>query len=100
MQEDYYILCAYRFSKWFECDMAYHGEKIEFARKKELYPCEKYFYETQFACSDDTFEIMLELGYYRKLNGITSDKYLNLDLFMDPTVWDAPDPSKNVKYTY
>ena len=83
-----------------ECDNLYSDQKIDFAKKKQQYPCDKHFQEAMFACSDDTFDCLLELAYYRKLNGITSDKYRNNDLWMDPTVYDAPDPSKNVKYTY
>ena len=100
MQEDYYILCSYRFSKWFECDTTYTDQKIDFAKKKQPYPCDQYFHEAMFACADDTFDCLLELAYYRKLNGITPDKYQNNDLWMEPTVYDAPDSSKNIKYTY
>ena len=100
LQEDYFVLCAYRFMKWFECDMNHYGQKIEYAKRKEEYPCNAYFYEAQFACADDLFECMLELAYYRKFNGITRDKYLNLDLYSHPTIWDAPDPNKNIKLTY
>ena len=100
LQEDYFVLCAYRFDKWFQCDMAHSSQKEEFAAKRIQYPCVPYFQEAQFACADDQFEYMLELAYYRHLNGITYEKFLNNELFTRPTNFDNPDPQSRIKYTY
>jgi hypothetical protein len=100
LREDYYDLCCLRFAKWFHCDMTYYDSKVEFAKKKQTYPCYQYFYEAQFACSDDLFDFLLELSYFRNINNITEDKVLNNELTTNPNVYDTPDASARIKYTY
>ena len=100
MKEDYYVLCAYKFDKWFKCDMTYYNQKIEFAKKKEDYPCLDHYYEAQFACADDTFEFMLELAYYRKMNNMNYEKFENDELYTFATYYDTPEPHSRIKYTY
>lgn len=80
--------------------MQHYGDKIEIAKQKKEYPCHQQFYEAQFACADDTFEFMLELAYYRQLNGMTYEKFLNNELFTPATIYDTPDPHARLNYTY
>ena len=98
--EDYFILCAHRFQKWFECDMTHYLRAEEYAKNKVDYPCIPYFNEAQFACADDQFEFMLELAYYRQLNNMTHSKFLNVELFTRPTIYDNPEYQASVTYTY
>ena len=100
MREDYYDLCCLRFSKWFQCDMTYYDSKIDFAAKKKPYPCYQYFYEAQFGCSDDMFDFLLELSYFRNINNITEEKVFNHELTTNPNIYDHPDESARIKYTY
>lgn len=100
MREDYYDVCALRFAKWYQCDMTYYDSKIDFAKKKKPYPCYQYFYESQYSCSDDMFDFLLELAYFRNINNITEEKILNYELATNPNVYDTPDQSARLKYTY
>jgi hypothetical protein len=100
MREDYYDLCALRFSKWYKCDMTYYDSKIDFAKKKTPYPCYQYFYEAQYACSDDMFDFLLELAYFRNINNITEEKILQYELTATPNVYDTPETTNRVKYSY
>lgn len=80
--------------------MTYYDSKIDFAKKKEPYPCYQYFYESQYSCSDDMFDFLLELAYFRNINNITEEKILNYELATNPNVYDTPDQSARLKYTY
>ena len=100
MREDTYDLCTLRFSKWFQCDMTYYNKKIDFYKQKRPYPCFSQFYEAQYACSDDLFDFLLELAYFRHINHITPEKFNNLELFTKTTVYDTPDATRRIKYTY
>lgn len=100
MRDDYYDLCSFRFEKWFQCDMVYYDKKIDFAKAKKPYPCFEKFYEAQYSCSDDMFDFLLELSYVRRINDINYDKFLNFELFRTPTIYDHPDETERIKYTY
>jgi hypothetical protein len=100
MREDYYDLCCLRFSKWFKCDMTYYHSKIDFAKQKKPYPCYQFFYEAQYACSDNMFDFLLELAYFRNINDITEASVFSQELTSNPTIYDSPDESARIKYTY
>ena len=93
-------MCAYKFDKWFRCDSVHRDKKEEYARRREQYPCLPHLYEAEFSCADNVFEFLLELAYYRQLNGISYEKFLNNELFAHATVYDNPDPQTRIKYTY
>lgn len=69
-KEDFFELCGYRFSKWYKCDIFYSDQKEEFAKNNQEYPCFGLFYDSQYACSDQMFDYLLELSYARRKQGV------------------------------
>jgi hypothetical protein len=74
---DTYMICPMRFNKWFRCDMVHGKDRmtdydmnpnrgLTNLKKSEHYPCFREFYETIFACSDNLFEMLMELAYHKK----------------------------------
>ena len=100
MREDSYDTCCLRFSKWFNCDFTYYDEKAKYAERKEKYPCYKQFYEAQYSCSDDLFDYLLELSYFRSINNYSVEEVLRNELMSNPNVYDNPDAAARIKYTY
>lgn len=95
-----YELCSLRFEKWFQCDVSYSNIKREFSKRNIEYPCYKYFYEMEFACSDNILDFLLELHYYRTVNRFDPKKFSNNDLASIPTIFDTPIGTHRNKYTY
>jgi hypothetical protein len=102
---DYYNLCALRFEKWWGCDMVYHDIRHKYdynldQTKWKSYPCFRYFYEAQYACTDDYFDFLMELAYAKT----ASDKFMadhsNAEIAAFPTVFDTPKKIDRKTYTY
>ena len=93
---DMYELCSMRFEKWFQCDTRYFGLREELAKKNEEYPCYKFFYEMEFACSDNMLDFLLELHYYRTVNHFNPLKHKNSSLTGLPTIFDTPSARRDI----
>ena len=75
--------------------------KADYAKQKKEYPCYNYYYEALFTCHDQTFEYMLELAYYRKMNGLNPKNFSNFETMNHPiSIYDTPSPHSRITYTY
>ena len=95
-----YELCAYRFSKWFECDYVYNNKAAEYAKNQLEYPCQKLYWETEYSCSDHMIDFLFELSHIRQAKGIHPKAGLNTDLYERPNLLDSPNSEGRHKLTY
>ena len=68
--------------------------------KYKNYPCYRYFYEAQYACTDDQFDFLMELHYAKRASDIFIDERLNHELQMFPVSYDTPKKADQKTYTY
>ena len=97
--------CALRFEKWHKCDMIFHDIRHKYdynldQTKYKNYPCYRYFYEAQYACTDDQFDFLMELHYAKQSSDTFVDERLNHELQTFAVSYDTPNKADQKTYTY
>ena len=95
-----YELCAYRFNKWYECDFTFNKKAAEFAKRKEEYPCQKLYWETEYSCSDHMIDFLFELSHIRAAKGVHPRSGMSSDLVEFPNYLDTEEGQGRHKLTY
>lgn len=85
--------------------MNYYDKRHEYdynpdQSKAKPYPCFRHFYETQYACTDDMFDFLMELTYAKQANDTFEDDWRNTEIQAYPTIYDTPNKSKRKTYSY
>jgi len=105
IMQDYYNICALRYEKWWKCDMNFYDIRHKYdynldQSKYKHYPCYRYFYEAQYACTDDYFDFLMELHYAKQANDTFMEDRPGQELNTFPTVYDTPGKIDRKTYTY